>query len=355
VGTFVLSLIGSLPLVAGVIDDALNLPGLEAIKDAVKKGELKIEFKDIPPVKDSNNKLHTVGARQSGTTLQINSRVYGEGTNVGVIAQHIVHEYWHFKLHHKGNSKENERAVRRKEAEFWRGYKAAHPGTSNAACDANEKIAYKNGAFRDDADTDKKIHTSYGYPDDKDGKQHSSCIYDVSCPNGSNCTLTQNSCQSSLQVNGATSSVVPTSSQATIVVDPPDANNVSHFTVTSYLAQAPSITVTGFGATGPNTVSLGASSSSFGYIDRTTNKVVIYLNSQLTNGIYGPSNPIAVSTHALGTYDPGASRITLDTLAFDTVSTFSVPAVGDLLLAVLAALMLLCALMLLRRSREGTA
>jgi len=356
VATWMLSLPAlASPVLAGVIDDALNLPGMEEIKAAVGKGDVTVSFKDLP--KDEL-------AEQDEKNLYLNSKALGESDDPGVIAQEIMHEYWHFKLKHDCDCKENEVPVRKKEAAFWRNYKATHPGhpaVPNQACDKNEEAVYSNGQFRSDAAIQKKCR-AYGYPDEKDAKQRSHCRYDLTCPTSSTCTLSQVSCQTTLTLNG-TVTVTPTSSAATIAVSPPDANNVSRFTVTSYTASAPSVTVAGFGASGANSVSLDPSTQSFGYIDRTTNKVTFYLYSQLVNSVFPQTNPIHVATHAQGMFTPGSGgggQLTLDTLAIDDVplattsgvaGTSSIPTVSEWGMVILVALLISAGVVLARKSR----
>lgn len=305
---------------AGPIDDALNLPGMEEIKEAVGKGEVTVSFADLD---------NDVLAEQDGKDLRLNSDAFDESTDPGVIAQEIVHEYWHFKLKHDCDCKENEVPVRKKEAEFWRAYKAAHPGVTNEACDANEEAVYTNGAFRSDAAIQKRCRAR-GYPDEKDAKQRSHCRHDVSCPTSGTCTITQIDCETALDLNGSRS-IIPDSVTATIGVQPPDAYNVSRFTVTAYQASAPAVSIPGFGLSGVNAVGLDPSVESFGYIDRTTNRVTLYLHSRITNGLFPPSNPIRVRTHGQGLFEPGpggGGELTLDTLAIDDVPLLSGPTGG---------------------------
>jgi len=303
---------------ATIVDDALNLPGLEEIKQAVRDGKIKITLKKIPPVTDPNGVVHGVAGYRSGNDIVLNSDVFNGSTDSGVVAQTIVHEYWHWKLSHKANAKESELAVRKKEAEFWKQYKAAHPGVSDRECDLNEILVYENGQFRADKVIEGLINSAYGYPDDPDGKQESNCVYDVDCSSPPSCTLSKNSCQSSLELSGP-HIVTPSSASATVTVGPPDANNISSLIVTQYDAEAPSVSVAGYGSTGTNLVSLDTSRTSFGFVDRNTNKVVIYLYSSITNRLYNSTNPILVRTHAQGSYNPSTHQLHLTTIAVDDI------------------------------------
>jgi hypothetical protein len=161
--------------VAGIVEDALNLPELKHIKNS----GVKVESVNIPDVTDSNGHTHTVLGQTDGNKITLNSKVYNNSSDKGAVAQVIVHEYTHIDKKHEGNCKENELDPRKNEAKFWRDYKKKNPGASNAACDANEKLIYNGSKMRSDADIKKDVHDDYGYPDDPDGKEKSDAVYSV--------------------------------------------------------------------------------------------------------------------------------------------------------------------------------
>ena len=296
---------------AGVIENALNLPGLEEVKNS----GVTIELKELDDTTDANGKKYTVIAQTDGDKITLNSKVFNESSDVGAVAQHLLHKYTHIKLKHRGNCKENELAPRKAEADFWRNYKQTHPGAVSPPCEANENLVYANGGHRSDADILKDTHDDYGYPDDPDGKEKSDAIYAVEGDQGYyDLTLVNGS--TDIFMYGGPFTVDADESYVSIGIDYMS-EEFAKFTIFALYTHAPSVTLPDGQSTGDNYVYLDEEVQSVGFIDMRTFTVVAYLNSMILNDIYTWENPIKVSSHIRGRYDPISNQLSFNTLSFD--------------------------------------
>jgi hypothetical protein len=309
------------PARAGIIDDALALPGMEAVKNS----GVEVDLESIDDVTGANGRKYRVIGQTDGEEITLNSKVFNNNTDPGAAAQTILHEYIHIREKHKGNCKENELLPRRREAAFWREYKRTHPGASSTACDANERLVYANGAYRSEADTLKDIHDNLGYPDDPDGKEESNAIYSVESA-GREKYLSLNSGSTELIFGAEGPDTEP------IVIDAIEGNAVvmledesgqtARFKVTHYHTVAPPVDLPPSplfpegATTGENILALDPDQDSYGYVDLDTGDFTVYLKGIITNALFGPQLPIRTTSHIRGKWDKEAT-VTLSTLSFD--------------------------------------
>ncbi len=306
---------------ATIIDDALALPGMEAVKNS----GVDIELEDIDDVEGANGRTYRVIGQTDGDEITLNSKVFNGSSDPGAAAQTILHEYIHIREKHEGNCKENELLPRRTEAAFWREYKKTHPTASSPACDANERLVYANGAYRSQADTLKDIHDNYGYPDESDGKEKSDAIYSVES-GGLEKYLYLNSGVSEIifgAEGGATEPLVVEALEgsAMIVLDSEDETiarfRISHFSTLAPPVDLPPSPLFPEGATtGDNILTQDPDQTSYGFVNLETGEFTAYLKGIITNDLFGPLLPIRTTSHIRGKWDKEAT-VTLSTLSFD--------------------------------------
>jgi hypothetical protein len=312
---------GTSPAKADIIQEALNLPGMEVVKNS----GVTIKLESIDDVTGANGKKYRVIGQTDGDSITLNSKVYNNSSDRGAMAQTILHEYIHIREKHEGNCKENELLPRRTEAAFWREYKRTHPGASSPACDANESLVYANSAYRSEADTLKDIHDNFGYPDDPDGKETSNAIYSVESA-GQVHYLSLNSGYTELIFNAQGPDAAPLfiealEGTAVVVLEgetgPTTKFRISHFdTLAPSVDLPPSVLFPEGASTGENRLTLDPERTSYGFVDLETGSFTAYLKGMITNDLFGTHLPIRTVSHVRGKWDMGPT-ITLSTLSFD--------------------------------------